>query len=60
MTTAVAMSGAQFHALPCEECRRWELLDGELIGASSKTLLHQLIVCQIFDTLSANFRRIRV
>jgi Uma2 family endonuclease len=38
------MSGAQFDALPYEEGRRWELLEGELIEVPSPTLRHQVVV----------------
>ncbi len=49
------MSGAQFDALPYEEGRRWELVDGELIAVSSTTLLHQLIMQRILYSLIAYF-----
>jgi hypothetical protein len=35
MSTATTMSGLEFDALPYEEGRRWELLEGELIEVSS-------------------------
>jgi Uma2 family endonuclease len=44
MPTIATMSGAQFDALPYEEGRRWELLEGELIEVLSPTPRHQIIV----------------
>jgi Uma2 family endonuclease len=41
------MSGAQFDALPYQEGRRWELLEGELIEVPSPTAEHQIIVSNI-------------
>jgi len=38
------MSGSEFDALPYEEGRRWELLEGRLIEAPSPTPLHQDVV----------------
>jgi hypothetical protein len=35
MTAAGTMTGPQFDLLPYEEGRRWELLGGKLIPASS-------------------------
>ena len=51
MTTSVAMSGLQFDALPYEEGRRWELLEGDLIEVSSPTPRHQAIVLNILIAL---------
>ena len=51
MATLATMSGAQFDALPYEEGRLWELLDGDLIAVPSATLKHQRVVCR----LSASF-----
>jgi Uma2 family endonuclease len=45
------MSGAQFDALPYEEGRRWELLEGELIEVPSPTPEHQDIVYAILNAL---------
>jgi Uma2 family endonuclease len=45
------MSGPQFDALPFEEGRRWELLEGELIAVSSATPKHQLIVINLLLAL---------
>ena len=44
MATIATMTGAQFDALPYEEGRRWELLEGDLIEVSSPTPEHQDIV----------------
>jgi Uma2 family endonuclease len=46
-----SMSGQQFDALPDEEGRRWELLEGELIEVSSPTPRHQEIVPNIVIAL---------
>jgi Uma2 family endonuclease len=44
MATTAIMTGAQFDALPYEEGRLWELVDGELIPMPSPTPEHQFIV----------------
>jgi len=44
MATTAVMSGLQFDALPYEEGRRWELLEGDLIEVPSATPRHQDIV----------------
>lgn len=51
MATATTMSGLQFDALPYEEGRRWELLEGDLIQVSSPTPRHQQIVLNILMAL---------
>jgi Uma2 family endonuclease len=51
MATTVTMSGTQFDALPYEEGRRWELLEGELIERPSPTPRHQDIVFLVLSTL---------
>ncbi len=53
MTATLSMSGLEFDALPYEEGRRWELLEGELIAVSSATPLHQDIVFAILTALRA-------
>jgi Uma2 family endonuclease len=45
------MSGLQFDALPYEEGRRWELLEGDRIAVSSPTPRHQEIVFQVLFAL---------
>lgn len=45
------MSGLQFDALPYEEGRRLELLEGEIIEVSSPTPYHQEIVANILFAL---------
>ena len=50
MATAVTMSGQMFDALPYDDGRRWELLEGDLIEVSSPTPQHRDIV---FNVLSA-------
>jgi len=44
MAATAVMSGLQFDALPYEEGRRWELLEGDLIEVPSATPRHQDIV----------------
>jgi Uma2 family endonuclease len=51
MATAVTMSGRQFDALPYEEGRRLELLEGELIEVSVPTPLHQDVVFNVLAAL---------
>jgi Uma2 family endonuclease len=51
MATAPTMTGAQFDALPYEDGRRWDLVAGELIAASSPTPRHQEIVFRILLAL---------
>ena len=41
------MTAEQFDALPEEECRKWELLDGELIEVSSATPEHNSILMRL-------------
>jgi Uma2 family endonuclease len=41
MATATTITGAQFDAMPYEEGRRWELVNGELISVPSPTWQHQ-------------------
>jgi Uma2 family endonuclease len=45
------MSGLQFDALPYEEGRRWELLEGDLIEVPSPTPRHQAIVSRVLRLL---------
>ena len=51
MATATLISGAQFDALPYDEGRKWELLEGELIEVPSPTPRHQKIVFQVLLAL---------
>lgn len=57
MATTTSMTGAQFDALPYEEGRRWELVEGELIEVPSATPEHQLIVSNLVTSLRQYFRR---
>jgi Uma2 family endonuclease len=41
MAAATTITGAQFDAMPDEEGRRWELVNGELISVPSPTWQHQ-------------------
>jgi Uma2 family endonuclease len=45
------MTAGQFDALPEEEGRNWELLDGELIEVSSATPEHNLILARLLSLL---------
>jgi Uma2 family endonuclease len=47
MATITTITGAQFDAMPYEEGRQWELVNGELISVSSPTPRHQDIVFEI-------------
>jgi Uma2 family endonuclease len=56
MATTVLVTGAQFDALPYEEGRLWELVDGEMIPMPSATTEHQLIVQNILVSLVLHLR----
>ena len=56
MPTIATMSGAQFDALPYQEGRRWELLEGELIEVPSPTPEHQDIVYAILNALKLHLQ----
>jgi Uma2 family endonuclease len=45
------MSAAEFDALPYEEGRLWELLEGELIAVPSPTFRHQRIGFHVMEAL---------
>ncbi|MGC9948372.1 MAG: Uma2 family endonuclease [Bryobacteraceae bacterium] len=47
MATITTISGAQFDAMPYEEGRQWELVNGELISVPSPTWQHQEYVLRI-------------
>ena len=47
MATITTVTGAQFDAMPYDEGRTWELVNGELISVSSPTPRHQDIVFRI-------------
>jgi len=51
MATAVTMTGLEFDALPPEQCRDLELLDGEVIQMASPTFEHQKIAFRIEKAL---------
>jgi Uma2 family endonuclease len=50
------MTGAEFDALPWDEGRRWELIEGELVEVGSATLEHQFIVQRLLVALVLYFR----
>ena len=56
MATTATFTGAQFDALPYDEGRLWELVNGELIPMPSTTLKHQRIVGNIFLALTLHMR----
>jgi Uma2 family endonuclease len=47
VATITSITGAQFDAMPYDEGRRWELVNGELISVASPTPWHQDIVFRI-------------
>ena len=60
MVTTATMTGAQFDALPFEEGRRWELINGEMFEVSSATPGHQLIVYKLLLAFAQYFASNRV
>jgi Uma2 family endonuclease len=58
-TIATTMTGAQFDALPYEEGRRAELIDGDIIPVSSPTPRHQKIVGRLLSALLAYIEQTR-
>ena len=51
------MTAEEFDALPEEEIRNWELLDGELIEVASATPEHNLILTQLMSLLHVHVRK---
>jgi Uma2 family endonuclease len=51
MPVQTLMTAAQFDALPEDEGRKWELLDGELIEVSSATPKHNAILGRLYRLL---------
>jgi Uma2 family endonuclease len=62
MPVRTLMTAEQFDALPEEEGRKWELLDGELIEVSSATPRHNRILARLLRLLDnfAEERRLGV
>jgi len=56
MATLATMTAEQFDALPYEEGRRWELLEGDAIEVSSSTPEHQDIVFNLLAALKQFLR----
>jgi Uma2 family endonuclease len=56
MATTATMTGAQFDALPYEEGRHWELIQGELVPVSSPTPRHQDIASETHFAFKHYFR----
>ena len=57
MLATAKLNGAEFDALPYEEGRKWELLDGDLIEVSSPTPRHQKSVGRLFVNLEPFLRQ---
>lgn len=55
MATTAVITGAEFDALPYEEGRKWELIEGELVPVPSPTPRHQEIVIRILLALRRYF-----
>jgi Uma2 family endonuclease len=53
MAVRTLMTAEQFDALPEEEGRKWELLDGELIQVSSATPKHNRILARLLRLLDS-------
>ena len=51
MAAAVTMTGLEFDALPLEQCRDRELLDGEVLQLASPNVEHQRIAFRIVKVL---------
>jgi Uma2 family endonuclease len=51
MASIATMTGPQFDALPYDEGRRWELIEGELVEVSSPTPEHQILVQRLLLAL---------
>ena len=60
MATITTITGAQFDAMPYEEGRRWELVNGKLISVSSPTPRHQDIVSEILHALRHYLRENKI
>jgi Uma2 family endonuclease len=59
MATITTISGAQFDAMPYDEGRQWELVNGELISVPSPTFRHQDIVFEILLAVRQYLRQSR-
>jgi Uma2 family endonuclease len=60
MATITNISGAQFDAMPYEEGRQWELVNGELISVPSPTWRHQEFVLRIQLALRSYFEASKI
>ena len=56
MIATAKLTGAEFDALPYEEGRQWELLEGDLIDVPSPTARHQLLMGDLFISLRLYLR----
>ncbi len=56
MPVRTLMTAEQFDALPEEEGRKWELLDGELIEVPSPTPKHNLILVRLITLIDSFVR----
>ncbi len=59
MATHTLMTAEQFDALPYDEERRLELLDGELIEIPNAAPLHSIVVVKVASSLESFLRRNR-
>jgi len=60
MAATTTITGAQFDAMPYEDGRRWELINGELIPVSSPTPRHQDIVFEILLAVRRYLQQSRI
>ena len=55
-TERALLTYEDYLAMPAEEGRRYELLDGELYGSPTPVTLHQRIVARLFRLLDTHVR----
>ena len=55
MIATAKLTGAEFDALPYDEGRLWELLEGDLIDVPSPTPRHQILLVKLFTSLQGYF-----
>jgi Uma2 family endonuclease len=60
MATTTVITGAQYDAMPYDEGRRWELVNGEFVSVSSPTPRHQDIVFEVHIALRNYLRQSRI
>ena len=57
MIATAKLTGAEFDALPYDEGRLWELLEGDLIDVPSPTLRHQRTVGKLLTSLNTGLMK---